>query len=126
LVDRGLPAALEAQARKAVVPTIVEADAIGRYALEVEAAVYFCALEALNNVAKYAEATRATVRLFQQNGRLTFSVDDDGRGFDPNAIDRGTGLQGMSDRLEAIGGELTIETSPGHGTTVVGRIPTGG
>jgi signal transduction histidine kinase len=125
LADRGLPAALEAQARKAVVPTIVEADAIGRYAQEVEAAVYFCALEALNNVAKYAEATRATVRLFQQNGRLTFSVDDDGRGFDPNATDRGTGLQGMSDRLEAIGGELTIETSPGHGTTVVGRIPKG-
>jgi signal transduction histidine kinase len=126
LADQGLPAALEAQARKAAVPTTVVADPIGRYAQDVEAAVYFCALEALNNVAKYAEATRATVTLSQQNGRLTFSVDDDGRGFDPNATDRGTGLQGMADRLEAIGGELAIETSPGGGTRVLGRIPTSG
>jgi signal transduction histidine kinase len=126
LADQGLPAALEAQARKAAVPTTVRAEAIGRYAQDVEAAVYFCALEALNNVAKYAEATRATVTLSQQNGRLTFSVDDDGRGFDPNATGRGTGLQGMADRLAAIGGELAIETSPGVGTTVLGRIPTSG
>ncbi|HJY31403.1 MAG TPA: GAF domain-containing sensor histidine kinase [Actinomycetota bacterium] len=126
LADQGLAAALEAQARKAAVPTTVRAETIGRYAQDVEAAVYFCALEALNNVAKYAEATRATVTLSQQNGRLTFSVDDDGRGFDPNAAGRGTGLQGMADRLEAIGGELAIETSPGGGTTVLGRIPTSG
>lgn len=126
LADQGLAAALEAQARKAAVPTTVRADAIGRHAQEVEAAVYFCTLEALNNVAKYAEAGRATVTLSQQNGRLTFSVDDDGRGFDPSATGRGTGLQGMADRLEAIGGELAIETAPGRGTTVLGTIPTSG
>jgi len=126
LADQGLPAALEAQARKAAVPTTVEADEVGRYAQEVEAAVYFCALEALNNVAKYSGATHATVKLAQQNGRLTFSVEDDGRGFDPNATERGTGLQGMADRLEAIGGELTIQTALGGGTSVRGRIPKSG
>jgi signal transduction histidine kinase len=125
LADQGLPAALEAQARKAAVPTTVEAGAIGRYPREVEAAIYFCALEALNNVAKYAGASRATVRLSQQNGRLTFSVEDDGRGFELGAADRGTGLQGMADRLEAIGGELAIESAPGRGTSVRGRIPAG-
>jgi signal transduction histidine kinase len=92
-----------------------------------KAAVYFCALEALDNVAKYAEATRATVTLAKQDGRLTFSVHNEGRGFDPNATGRGTGrLQGMTDRLEAIGGELAIETSPGDGTTVLGTVPTSG
>jgi signal transduction histidine kinase len=126
LADQGLPAALEAQARKAAVPTTVEGDGVGRYAREVEAAVYFCALEALNNVAKYAGATHATIRLTQRNGNLTFSVEDDGRGFDPAATGRGTGLQGMADRLEAIGGELEVETAPGGGTSVGGRVPTGG
>jgi signal transduction histidine kinase len=125
LADKGLPAALEGQARKAAVPTTVEADAVGRYPQEIEAAIYFCALEALNNVAKYAAANHATVRLSQQNGRLTFSVEDDGRGFDRNTTNLGTGLQGMADRLEAIGGDLTIESEPGAGTTVTGRIPTG-
>jgi signal transduction histidine kinase len=123
LADQGLPAALEAQARKAVVPTTVEAQAVGRYAQEVEAAVYFCTLEALNNVAKYAEARRATVRLSQQNGRLAFSINDDGRGFDPNAVAGGTGLQGMADRLEAIGGALEVDSASGSGTTVRGWIP---
>ena len=92
-----------------------------------KAAVYFCALEALNNVAKYAEATRATVMLSKQNCRLTSSVHNEGRGFDPNPTGQGTGrLQGMVNRLEAIGGELAIETSPWDGTTVLGRVPTSG
>ena len=77
-------------------------------------------------MAKYSEATHATVRLSQQNGQLTFSVADDGRGFDPGTTDDGTGLQGMADRLDAIGGELTIESAAGRGTTVLGRIPMGG
>jgi len=91
-----------------------------------KAEVYFCALEALNNVAKYAEATRATVTLSKQNARLTFPVHDDGRGFDPNATGRGAGLQGMADRLEAICGEPAIETSPGDGTTALDRVPRSG
>jgi signal transduction histidine kinase len=125
LADKGLSAALEAQARKAPVPVSVDGDSVGRYAQEVEAAVYFCALEALNNVAKYAEAKSVTVSLLQSNGTLSFTVTDDGRGFDPNAIRGGTGLQGMADRLDAIGGELELMSAPGRGTTVGGRVPVG-
>ncbi|MEX2420500.1 MAG: sensor histidine kinase, partial [Actinomycetota bacterium] len=125
LADKGLPTALEAQARKVPVPTGVEAEGVGRYPREVESAVYFCTLEALNNVTKYADANAAQVRLSQENGRLTFSVTDDGRGFDPSAAGHGTGLQGMADRLDALGGELQIESAPGLGTTVTGTVPTG-
>ena len=90
LVDKGLGAALDAQARRSPVPITIRADGLGRYAPEVEAAVYFSCLEALQNVAKYAEASSATVILAQSNGHLTFEVVDDGRGFDP-ASQRATG-----------------------------------
>jgi signal transduction histidine kinase len=126
LADRGLVAALDAQARKSSVPIRLEADEVGRYRQETEAAVYFSCLEALQNVAKYAEATRATVRLAQSNGTLTFEVEDDGRGFDPDGAERGTGLQGIADRLAALGGELGVSSAPGHGTTITGRIPARG
>jgi signal transduction histidine kinase len=123
LADQGLAAALEAHARKAAVPVDLEADGIGRSPPDVEATVYFCCLEALNNVAKYAEATRATVRLFVVDGDLAFEVSDDGRGFDAAVVANGTGLQGMADRLAALGGELTIRSAPGTGTVVAGRLP---
>ena len=123
LADQGLPAALEAQARKAAVPTAVSTDGVGRYPQETEAAVYFCALEALNNVAKYAGATAASVRLEQSNGSLRFEVTDDGAGFDPSATGYGTGLQGMADRLDAIGGQLSVRSAPGTGTTIRGAVP---
>jgi signal transduction histidine kinase len=123
LADKGLEAALEAQARKSSFPVVLETDAIGRYPRDVESAVYFCALESLNNVAKYAEATRAVVRLAKSNGHLTFTVTDDGHGFDPEAAGHGTGLQGMADRLDAIGGTFDVASSPGSGTTVTGRVP---
>ena len=123
LADQGLAAALEAQARKAAIPVTVEPDRIGRYPQDVEATVYFCVLEALNNVAKYAQATSATVRLAQANGHLTFTATDDGQGFDPRATGYGTGLQGMADRLDAIGGSLTVDSTPGIGTTVSGTVP---
>jgi signal transduction histidine kinase len=125
LADKGLAAALEAQARKAAVATTVDANGIGRYPQEVEAAVYFCALEALQNVAKYANASAATVRLTHRDGELVFEVQDDGRGFDPSDARHGTGLQGMADRLDAIGGTLTVDSSPGNGTCVRGGIRTG-
>jgi signal transduction histidine kinase len=123
LADRGLGAALEAQARKAAVPTTVDADGIERYPQEVESAVYFCCLEAMNNLAKYADASRATLELASSNGFLVFSVADDGRGFDVATAERGTGLQSMADRLDAIGGSLLIESDPGRGTTVRGTVP---
>jgi signal transduction histidine kinase len=122
LADQGLPAALAAQARKAALPVTVDADGVGRYAQEVEAAVYFSCLEALQNVAKYAEASTATVRL-SSHGGLVFEVRDDGRGFDPSTTSLGTGLQGLVDRIAAIGGTVDIESSPGRGTSVTGRIP---
>jgi signal transduction histidine kinase len=123
LADRGLPAALEAQARKAALSVTVEAAGIGRFPQDVEATVYFCALEALNNVAKYAEATHATVRLRNGAGEIRFEVADDGRGFDPAVVGYGTGLQGMADRLSTVGGELTVRSAPGDGTSVSGRLP---
>jgi signal transduction histidine kinase len=125
LADQGLVAALRAQARRSPVDVAVEADAVGRYPQEAEAAVYFCALEALQNVAKYAEASRATVRLAVGGGELRFEVTDDGQGFDPEAAHHGTGLQGMADRLAAVGGELEVRSRPGAGTTVSGRLPIG-
>jgi signal transduction histidine kinase len=123
LADKGLTAAIEAQARKAAVPTEVRSNDVGRYPQDVEAAVYFCALEALNNVAKYSGANRAEVRLVQSNGELTFQVADDGTGFVLAETGYGTGLQGMADRLDAIGGALEIRSEPGQGTIVTGRIP---
>jgi len=125
LADRGLVAALEAQARRSPVPVTVEAEGIRRYAQDREAAVYFCALEALQNVAKYARATSATIRLGEHDGQLTFEVADDGVGFDPDATGHGTGLTGMGDRLAAMGGELSVRSSPGGGTTISGRLPSG-
>ena len=124
LADQGLGAALESQARKSPVPVSVKADAVGRYPQEVEAAVYFCALEALNNLAKYSEASRAEVSLSQADRTLTFVVSDDGVGFDVAAANHGTGLQGMADRVDAIGGTLEVESGPGSGTIVRGHIPT--
>jgi signal transduction histidine kinase len=126
LADQGLVSALTAQARKSPVPVSVEADGIGRFPQDAEAAVYFCALEALQNVAKYAEATAATVHLFREAGHLAFEVTDDGVGFDSNVKSYGTGIQGMADRLAALGGELTVTSSPGQGTRVIGNVPVAG
>jgi signal transduction histidine kinase len=125
LADQGLAAALGAQARKASVPVTLHVNAIARYSQEAESAVYFCTLEALQNVAKYAHAHAATVSLRADDGFLFFEVSDDGAGFDPSVTTYGTGLQGMADRLEALGGILSVTSSPGAGTTVVGKVPVG-
>ncbi len=123
LASQGLAAALEAQARKAPVPTTVTADGVGRYQQEMEAAVYFCVLEALQNVAKYAGATRAEVKLTASGHDLRFEVTDDGAGFDSDSRGYGTGLQGMADRLHAHGGSLDVRSVPGAGATIAGRLP---
>jgi signal transduction histidine kinase len=123
LADLGLHAALEAQAAKAALPVTIEAGGIGRYPQDIEAATYFSVLEALQNVAKYAQASSACVTLRPDGGCLAFTVADDGRGFDPSATSMGTGVQGMSDRLAALGGVVEIESAPGSGTRVRGRIP---
>jgi len=123
LADQGLTAAVQAQAGKAPLPVQVEADGIGRYPREAEATAYFCILEALQNVAKYARATRATVALACPDRHLGFTVSDDGDGFDTATATHGTGLQGMADRLAAVGGTLRIDSAPGSGTTISGTLP---
>ncbi len=123
LADKGLVVALEGQARKAALPVSVSAQDVDRYSPDVEATAYFCVLEALNNIAKYANASAATVSLARTDGHLEFVVTDDGDGFDANDTAYGTGLQGMRDRLDAIGGSLGVESTPGAGTTVRGRLP---
>jgi signal transduction histidine kinase len=123
LADKGLAAALEAQARKSATPASVSADGVGRYPQEVEAAIYFSVLEALQNVAKYADASHVDVSLAAENGSVRFDVLDDGRGFDPASTGYGTGLQGIADRLSAVGGSLRVESRPEAGTTSAGEIP---
>ena len=123
LADKGLRPALEAQARKSPIPVQVEADGVDRLPQALEAAVYFSALEALQNIAKYAHATRATVTISRANGSLAFVVTDDGTGFDTGSTAYGTGLQGIADRLGALDGGLEVLSRPGSGTTVAGRVP---
>jgi signal transduction histidine kinase len=124
LADKGLVAALESQVRKATLPVEVEADGVGRYPQDIEAAVYFCCLEALQNVQKYASARNAIVRLRHRDGALRFEVEDDGRGFDPASQKKGSGTQNMEDRVDSLGGHLVIESSLGEGTVVRGALVT--
>lgn len=123
LEAEGLVTSLRAQAEKVAVPVQIDAGEVGRYPRDIESAVYFCVLEALNNVAKYAEASRVEVGLSEQGGLLNFSVSDDGVGFDPAEVGFGTGLHGMADRLDTVGGELEVTSVRGRGTMVQGRIP---
>jgi signal transduction histidine kinase len=97
---------------------------IGRYAEDVEVAVYFCCLEALQNVAKHAgpDAT-ATVVLSEGEGYISFQVRDSGVGFSPRSVQRGSGLINMRDRIEAVGGELDVTSRRGRGTLVRGSVP---
>ncbi|MBJ7593410.1 MAG: sensor histidine kinase [Candidatus Dormibacteraeota bacterium] len=122
LAEKGLGAALASQARKATVPVTVEADGIGRYSQDVEAAVYFSVLEALQNVQKYAQASHAAVTLGEHDGALTFDVVDDGSGFDVGSTTKGSGLTNMADRIDALGGDLEIESTPGSGTRLHGLL----
>jgi signal transduction histidine kinase len=126
LADKGLAAALKAQAAKSSIAVDVEADGIGRYPEPVEAAVYFSVLEALHNATRHAGATRIDVRLDASPSALAFTVRDDGRGFDPATTGYGTGLQGVEDRLAALDGSLRLESADGAGTAVSGELPLDG
>jgi signal transduction histidine kinase len=125
LADQGLPAALESQARRSPVPVRIDPDGVGRYGQDVETAIYFACLEALNNVAKYADASSVRIALTQDGDAIRFEVHDDGRGFDPASTARGTGLQGIVDRVAAVGGRVDVTSRPGQGTAVVGWVPVG-
>jgi signal transduction histidine kinase len=124
LADRGLPDALQAAARRSVLPVTVRTDGLGRFAPEAEATVYFCVLEALQNAAKYAGGSATvTVTVEAREPGLTFVVKDDGAGFDTRAKGMGAGFQNMLDRLGALGGTLRVESAPDRGTQVTGALP---
>jgi PAS domain S-box-containing protein len=123
LADRGLGPALEVLASHAHLPVKLSSELGARLPLPVEAAVYYVAAEGLTNIAKYARATSATVRVQRVNASVVLQVGDDGAGgADPG---RGTGLRGLTDRVEALGGKLELHSPPGQGTLLTARIPCG-
>jgi signal transduction histidine kinase len=125
LMDQGLPAALEAAAARAPIATTVEATGVRRWSQELEAAVYFCCMEALQNAGKHAgDGAHVTIRLREAEGKLLFDVADDGPGFDlASRAAKGHGFVNMSDRIGAIGGTLTVKSAPGQGTCISGAVP---
>jgi signal transduction histidine kinase len=124
LENEGVPAALREAARFAAVPTELECDGMARYDPEIEAAVYFCCLEALQNTAKHAgDQVAARVRLAERDGVVEFEVSDDGPGFDPAEQHASSGLQNMADRVGALGGTLNVDAAPARGVKVSGRLP---
>jgi signal transduction histidine kinase len=123
LADSGLGEALAAAGRRSPLPVTVDAQGIGRYGLEIESALYFCCLEALQNAAKHAAGADVTVRLWEESGGLLFAVTDDGPGFDPARAQAGHGYTNMADRLGAIGGTVRWESAAGQGTTISGSVP---
>ena len=125
LTEHGLVVALERRAAHASVRVIVRASLGRRYPDEIEASVFFCCLEAIQNAAKYAQAQRVMVDVWEEDGHLAFTIDDDGAGFDPREVTPGSGLQNMVDRIETAGGRLTVQSIPGEGTTISGRVPIG-
>ena len=124
LADRGLLAALSAHARRSVIPITVTGDGVARYERNVESAIYFCVLEAVQNSVKHSGANHVEVSLHGAGVSLTFTVTDNGVGFDSReSCAKGLGLVGMNDRVVAEGGTLIVESSPGHGTRVTGHFP---
>ena len=114
---------MTAACRRAPLPASLEGDEVGRYAPEVEAAVYFCCLEALQNAAKHAgPGASAHVRIWEEAGGLLFEISDDGEGFENGQSGEGAGLTNMRDRLGAVGGTLRVESGVGHGTRIHGAV----
>jgi signal transduction histidine kinase len=124
LTEEGLHAAVTSLADRAPVPVSVEEERVGRLPETVEATAYFVVAECLTNVAKYAHASRASVRLLRGGDRLQVVVTDDGVGGADLAA--GSGLRGLEDRVAALGGVLSVETGPGAGTVVTAEIPCDG
>ncbi len=123
LVDEGLAVALRSAVARSPLPAELVAAGIGRYPAGVEAAAYFCALEALQNSVKHSSATAIRLDLRGGPSVLEVTVQDDGAGFDLRAVPAGAGLANMRDRVESAGGTLTIETAPLRGTLVAARLP---
>jgi signal transduction histidine kinase len=124
LADFGVGAALAMVARHSPIPVRIRGEWLRRESEAVEATVYFCCQECLQNAAKHAGAgASAAICLGQDDGHVTFSVEDDGAGFDPASVERGAGLTNLADRVAAVGGTLQIDARPGRGTRVSAEIP---
>jgi signal transduction histidine kinase len=121
LTERGLRAALTALARRAPMTVRLEVPLGVRLPDHVETAAYYLVAEALTNAAKHADATAATLTLSLDGDRARVEIRDDGIG--GAAVRPGGGLQGLADRLEALGGEVVVDSAPGAGTTITGVIP---
>jgi signal transduction histidine kinase len=122
LVERGLPAALDELCRRAALPTHLELALERRLPGEIESAVYFMASEALTNAAKHSHASEVRIAARDDEGRLTLEVSDDGIG-GASTAGGGSGLRGLADRVEALGGRFTVSSPPGRGTTLRAEIP---
>jgi signal transduction histidine kinase len=122
LADRGIADALRSVGRRLPFRVSVRAMGLRRHSPEVESAVYYSCLEALQNVAKHARATSVTVSLNERDG-IAFEVRDDGLGFDSADVTPGAGLRNIRDRVESLGGSMRVESSVGAGTTVSGTVP---
>jgi signal transduction histidine kinase len=123
LEEGGVARALKVQTQGSPLQITIDGDGAGRYPLEVEATIYFCCLEALQNIAKYAQANVAHVMLRDEDGVVMFSIEDDGLGFDPTTVTYGSGLRNISDRVAAARGTMQISSAPGDGTIITGHIP---
>jgi signal transduction histidine kinase len=121
LAEGGLPPALRSLAERSTVPVELETDLDGSIPPAIAATVYFVVAEALTNTAKYADASRASIRARRSDGRLRVEVTDDGRG--GADVASGTGLRGLEDRVGAVGGTLRIASPPGGGTTISVDLP---
>jgi signal transduction histidine kinase len=121
LTERGLRVALESLANRSPMPVRIEAPLARRLPDEIETALYYLVAEALTNATKHAQASSATVRLSVAGDRVTVRVRDDGTG--GAAVRAGGGLRGLAERLEALGGELEVDSPAGAGTTLTGVIP---
>ena len=126
LADKGIVAALEAHIRKVGANATIEAPeafASARFDPEIETTVYFCCLQAIQNVMRHSGNALSVVRLEVDGGDLSFVVEDGGPGFDPASVPHGMGLQIMEDRVAALAGELFVTSAPGRGTRIAGRVP---
>ena len=121
LTDHGLAGAVQALAGRCTTPVRIDNSVDGRLAPAVELAAYFTVAEALTNAARYAEATAVTIRLHHDGFMLVVEVQDDGRG--GAHADGGTGLHGLNDRVQALGGTIELHSPPGHGTLLRARVP---
>ena len=126
LPQMGVGPALRAVARRSAMRVTIRDNGIGRHPEVIESTIYFCCLESLQNASKHAGPTAsATVHLDQDHGHVRFCVEDDGVGFDSRAVERGFGLVNLADRVEAVSGNLRVDTAPGRGTRIIGELPVG-